>query len=171
MAGVGGTGRPVCGKRGSSFLLPGFIHLRIVFLLFHGIKLLQRRSAIISYGRERFLSVPYRFPLKYHTWSLVMEMNFVLKNTINILNCHSCFAVKLGRVFECSRSAFWRFHNYSEYRLIMVYLVVASVGVRDTWYPQDTYLCVYSAGRIILKPETSYFFAWDLSTIETYLGI
>ena len=36
------------------------------------------------------------------------------------------------------------------------------MGVRDTH--MTTSICVYSAGRIILKPETLCFFAWDLST-------
>ena len=45
----------------------------------------------------------------------------------------------------------------------MGYLVVASVGVRDTH--MATSICVYSAGGRILKPETSYFFARDLTTL------
>ena len=48
------------------------------------------------------------------------------------------------------------------YELLGGLVVASSVGVRDTH--MATSICIYSAGRIILKPATSSFFAWGLST-------
>lgn len=53
-------------------------------------------------------------------------------------------------MFECARSEFRRFRDYSGYRLIMVYFVVASaVGAPDAH--TVTSFGLYSAGTILLK--------------------
>ena len=54
----------------------------------------------------------------------------------------------------------WLFGIYS---LILNYLMVASMGVRDTHITPLPSVST-SAGRIKLKPVASSFFAWDLST-------
>ena len=85
---------------------------------------------------------------------------------ILIKSTAECSALDLSGatwLLECACSVFWRFHDHSVYWLIMNYLVVDSVGVRGTH--MATSICIYSAGRIILKPEKSSFFAWDLSTV------
>ena len=43
-----------------------------------------------------------------------------------------CSRFQVRGMFECACSVFWRFHDYSGYRLLMSYLVVASVSSRDT---------------------------------------
>ena len=63
-------------------------------------------------------------------------------------------------VFEWRFSAFWQVHDYSGYRPTIMDYLVDFVTARET-HVATHHVCLYSAGRIILKPESSSFFVWD----------